>query len=80
MWNRFDICEVYYVFASEWHQGQSSPEYAIFGRLSRMQFRMRPYSGHAFPKHPSGEHDNARYLLACLIRRARKGWRPRRVA
>jgi len=38
-WDRFDICEAYWCFAADWHGGQWSPEYAIFGRLYRMQFR-----------------------------------------
>jgi len=37
-WDRFDICEAYWCFAMDWHSGQYSPEYAIFGRLHRMQF------------------------------------------
>lgn len=77
MWDRFDICRAWYAFASEWHNGQWSPEYAIFGRLARLGFRMGSYSGHPLPKHESGENDNARYILAQLIRRARKGWHPR---
>jgi hypothetical protein len=40
--NRFDICEAYYLFASNYHGGQSSKEYAIFGRLDKMQFRPSP--------------------------------------
>jgi hypothetical protein len=38
-WDRFDICEAYWCFAMDWHGGQWSPEYAIFGRLRRMQFK-----------------------------------------
>jgi hypothetical protein len=77
VWNRYDICEAWYTFAADWHQGQNSPEYQIFGRLSRLGFKMRPYSGHPLPKTDSGDFDNARVILAGLIRRARKGWRPR---
>jgi hypothetical protein len=36
--DRFDICEAYYLFATDYHGGQWSPEYAIFGRLHRMGF------------------------------------------
>lgn len=39
-WNRFDICEAYYVYAMLWHKGQWSTEYQIFGRLARMRFRI----------------------------------------
>lgn len=40
--DRFDICEAYYLFAYLWHGGQWSKEYAIFGRLERMGFRVSP--------------------------------------
>jgi len=40
--DRFDICEAYYMFAMNHHEGQWSEIYAIFGRLHRMQFKMRP--------------------------------------
>lgn len=36
--DRFDICEAYYCYATDWHRGQFSPEYAIFGRLQRMGY------------------------------------------
>ena len=37
--NRFDICEAYYCFASNWHSGQWSGEYTFFGRLNNIGFR-----------------------------------------
>jgi len=37
--DRWDIVEAYYAFASDYHAGQRSPEYAIFGRLYRMGYR-----------------------------------------
>lgn len=77
MWDRFDICMAWYAFTESYHLGGGSPEYQIFGRLSKLGFRMRPYSGHPLPKTTSGEFDNARTILACLIRRQRHGWRPR---
>lgn len=40
--DRFDVCEAYYMFATEWHGGQNTKEYAIFGRLHKLQFRPRP--------------------------------------
>jgi len=67
MFDRFDICEAHYLFASEWHQGQWSPEYAIFGRLHRMRFRPSPL----LSKDTLSE--NGRRILAKLIRKARKG-------
>jgi len=33
--DRFDICEAYYVFATLWHGGMFTKEYAIFGRLEK---------------------------------------------
>ncbi len=38
-WDRFDICEAYYMFATLYHSGQYSKTYEIFGRLERMQFK-----------------------------------------
>ena len=37
--DRFDICEAYYAFATDYHGGQWSPGYAILGRLQRMGYR-----------------------------------------
>ena len=37
--DKFDICEAYYVYASLWHGGQTSRDYAIFGKLHRMGFK-----------------------------------------
>ena len=42
MFDRFDICEAYYVFAMLWHKGQWSKEYEIFGRLNRIGFKPSP--------------------------------------
>jgi len=40
--DRFDICEAYFVYAMLYHEGQFSKEYAIFGRLERIGFRASP--------------------------------------
>ena len=40
--DRFDICEAYYLFASHYHDGQWSETYKIFGRLNNIQFRPSP--------------------------------------
>jgi hypothetical protein len=43
MWfDRFDICEAWYVFATLYHEGMGSDTYAIFGRLHRMEFKISP--------------------------------------
>ncbi len=64
-WNRFDICEAWYLFAADWHEGQGSDTYAIFGRLDRMRFRPSPMLSR---RSLSG---NGRLILATLIRKAR---------
>lgn len=40
--NKFDICEAYWLFASNWHSGQFSPEYEFFGRLDLIGFKPSP--------------------------------------
>ena len=40
--DRFDICEAWYLYAVDYHNGQWSKEYKIFGRLNKMQFRPAP--------------------------------------
>jgi hypothetical protein len=38
IWNRFDICSAWYVYAVNYHNGQTSREYKIFGRLVNMLY------------------------------------------
>ena len=64
-WNRFDICEAWYLFAADWHVGQGSDGYAIFGRLDRLRFRPSPMLS---TRRLSA---NGRLILATLIRKAR---------
>jgi len=40
--DRFDICEAYYLFATDYHNGQFSKEYEIFGRLDDIGFKASP--------------------------------------
>ena len=40
--DRFDICEAYYMYATLWHGGQGSEEYRIFGRLYAIDFEPSP--------------------------------------
>ena len=40
--NRFDICEGYYLYAMEYHGGQGSNEYKIFGKLHKIGFVPSP--------------------------------------
>jgi len=37
--NRFDICEAYYLFGTLYHSGQYSKEYAYLGRLIKCGFK-----------------------------------------
>jgi hypothetical protein len=40
LFDRFSICEAFWVFAAECHGGQFTDVYKIFGRLHNMQFRL----------------------------------------
>ena len=39
MWNRFDICDAYYLIGRDYHGGQWSKEYAILGRLYKLGYK-----------------------------------------
>ena len=64
-WNRFDICEAWYLFAVDWHAGQGSATYAIVGRLDRIGFRPSPILS------TRSLSPNGRLILTGLIRAAR---------
>lgn len=66
MFDRFDVCEAYYLFACDWHNGQWSKEYAIFGRLHNIAFKPSPMLSR------ESLSENGRRILAGLIRKARK--------
>ena len=70
-WNRFDICEAWYLFAGAWHEGQGSATYAIFGRLDRVGFRSSPILS------TRSLSPNGRLILAGLIRAARSSRKAR---
>ena len=40
--DRFDICEAYYVYAMLYHGGQYTETYKIFGRLNNLEFKPSP--------------------------------------
>lgn len=42
-WDRFDICQAWHLYGQDFHNGQGSKEYAIFGRLKRMQYATRAW-------------------------------------
>lgn len=69
-WNRFDICRAYYWFAANYHTGQWSEEYTIFGRLDKLRYKPSPLD-HG-PQRNNLEDENCRSILANLIRRQRK--------
>lgn len=48
--DRFDICSAYYCYAYNFHQGQYSKSYKIFGRLKKLQYK------------PASKEWNYRYL------------------
>jgi len=62
LWNRFDICAAFYLYAVAYHRGQSSPEYRIFSRLSRIGYKpgLSVSQGHF-------ENDNQRTLYRSLV-------------
>ena len=68
-WNRFDICEAWFLYACDWHQG--SDTYAIFDRLARVRFRPSPILSTRTLS------PNGRLILAGLIRTARAAQRAR---
>ncbi|WP_126146939.1 hypothetical protein [Synechococcus elongatus] len=60
--DRFDICEAYWMFASSWHGGQGCELYRILSRLSQMGFK--PSIGLRQPKDLS---DNGRAIYKRLV-------------
>ena len=71
-WDRFDICAAYWWYACEFHGGKRSAEYAIFGRLARVHYKMGV--GESSSKRNLTE--NSRAILAQLVRRFRNGESP----
>lgn len=69
--DRFDICTAFWHFAAEYHGGQNSGEYAVFGRLSRLRFRLGRAS-----EDKRNLSENARAILAGMIWRWRRGESP----
>lgn len=63
--DRFDICNAYYLFAILYHEGQSSKTYEIFGRLDRMGYNPSPLLSFD----PIMLNDNEREIFDNLIKR-----------
>lgn len=72
--DRFDICAAYWTYAAEWHGGQGSKEYALFSVFSRLRYRNPPDLHKRYP-----ENENARTILAGLIRSRGRNIRDRRA-
>lgn len=66
--DRIDICEAHYLFASRYHSGRWSRLYLKLGQLSNMGFRPSPLLGKK--KHLS---ENGQEIYRCLVKRYRKG-------
>jgi hypothetical protein len=62
MFNRIDICEAYYLFACQYHNGQGSITYKIFGRLDALGFRAS-----CMLKDEEDLNDNAREIFEHLV-------------
>ena len=60
--DRFDICEAHYLFASLFHGGQGCEIYAKFAQLERLRFRPSPLLSD--PKDLNG---NAREIFRQLV-------------
>lgn len=65
--DRFDICDAYYLFASLYHSGQFSPEYKIFGRLNAIGYK--PSAGLVISREPFVMSDNAIAIFQKLVDR-----------
>ena len=61
-YNRFDICEAYYLFASLFHSGQGSEIYSKFAQLDRIGFSPSPLLSK-----PSDLDFNAREIFRQLV-------------
>lgn len=63
-WDRFDICEAYYLFFADYHEGQGSEKYRRLCQLTRPGF---------FSPSPllnlEGLNENARAIYDALVER-----------
>lgn len=67
-WDRFDICSAYFWYAVDYHGGQNSETYKIFGRLERMKFKVSPLHGSI-----EDESENAQAIYENLLCTGYKG-------
>ncbi len=68
--DRFDVCRAYYWFAYQYHGGQWTEEYAIFGRLDKLGFR--PSRLDNGPQRDIPEDENCRMILADIVQKYRE--------
>lgn len=87
MWNRWDICLAYYVFAMYFHGGAGTATYSVYNAFHRLRYEPKRMAdtaaqhGYASKSMLSygDEYENARWILAQLIKRHRRAqWEPRR--
>ena len=62
MFDRFDICEAYYLYADLYHGGGGSKEYALHSVFSRLHFRPRPSLAG-----PNDLEENGRMIFDALV-------------
>ena len=62
-YNKFDVCEAYYLYMMNHHGGQGSIEYALSGTFHRLRFEPRPSLAA-----PEDLEDNAREIYDRLVR------------
>ena len=60
--NRFDVCEAYYMFSMLFHGGMGCSIYAKFGQLERLRFRPSPLLSN-----PCDLDENAREIYRQLV-------------
>lgn len=63
MFDRFDICEAYYCYATLYHGGQWSAEYSIYSVFDRIRFNPRDSITHD----PDELSENGRYIFDRLV-------------
>lgn len=68
--NRFDVCEAYYVFACLYHSGQNSEQYRILNRLNRIGFRAK-FTLNEAAKPRLGLSENGYEIYKGLVRKNR---------
>lgn len=64
--DRFDICEAWYVFLSQWHEGQWSLKYERLCKLTRPGF-FKPSP--LFSGNPEDLEENAKAIYDSLVER-----------